>query len=116
MASLMGGLLLWFDREGPCGCRIELTVRQTFFLSQTLALVSVGTGRLASAVAMSEARRQSSWESVSWMVSCLCGLWVVAETLLAAVSCAYDETKGRFVCAGEVSVVFQGRGMGDERS
>lgn len=102
-------------REDPFRSELELTDWQTFFLSQALAVVSVGTGRLASAVAMSEARRQSSWESVSWMVSCLCGLWIVAETLLAAMSCAYDETKGRFVCVEEVSVIFQGRGMGDDR-
>lgn len=103
-------------REDPFQSELELTGRQTFFVSQASALVSVGTGRLASAVALSEGVRQSSWESASWFMCCLCGVWIVAETLLATVSCAYDETKGRFVCAGEVSVMFQGRGMGGERS
>jgi hypothetical protein len=116
MASLVGESLLWFDRGGPFRCELELTIRQTFFLSQALALVSVGTGRLASAVALSEAGRQSSWELASWIGSCLCGLWIVAETLLATVSCSYDETEGRFVCFGQVSSMARGRGTDDVRS
>jgi hypothetical protein len=37
------------------------------------------------------------------MWPCLCGLWIVAETMLATVRCAHDETKSRFVCPAEVS-------------
>ena len=97
LASLIRELLLWFDEEHPFRYKLELTVRQTFFVSQASALVSVGAARLASAVALSEVGQHTRWESASWMWSSLCGLWVVAETLLATVSCSYDETKGRFV-------------------
>jgi hypothetical protein len=116
MASLIGELLLWFDRKHPFRYKLELTVGQAFFVSQASALASVGTARLASAVALSEVRRHTKWESASWVWSFLCGMWIVAETLLATVSCSYDETKGRFVCAGEVSAMAQGRAMAKSRS
>jgi hypothetical protein len=116
MASLIGGLLLWFDEKHPFRYKLELTVRQTFFVSQALALASVGTARLASAVGLSEVRQHTKWESASWVWSSVCGVWIVVEMLLATISCPYDETKGRFACAEEVSVMARGRAMGESKS
>jgi hypothetical protein len=67
-------------------------------------LVSVGTGRFASAMLMREVlERQSKWRLASCIWSCLCGLWIAAEAMLATIACAYDQTQSRFVCPVEVS-------------
>lgn len=89
-----------------------------FFWSQASASGSVGTGRLASAVFMGEMLEWQSekrfskghvlrWQSerrlASCLWSCLCGLWFVAEVMLATIECTHDVTQSRFVCPAEVS-------------
>lgn len=96
--------LLRFDRLCSWLCKPALTVKQTLFWSQASALCSVGTGRVASAVLMGKALgRQSGWRLASCMWSCLCGLWVAAEVMLATIGCGYDEMGGIFVCPAEAS-------------
>ena len=103
--------LLRSDRLCPWLWKPALTIEQMFFWSQVLALGSVGTGRLTSAVLRGQVLRgqalekQSEWRlaSWSWMWPCLCGLWVVAEVMLATIRCGYGETGSRFVCPAEVS-------------
>jgi len=92
--------------------------KQMLHWSQASALGSVGTGRLASAALMGEMlgwqsekrfsrgdvlRWQSERRLASCAWSCLCGLWVVAEVMLATVECTRNGPQSRFVCPAEVS-------------
>lgn len=106
-ASSRAKRLLWFDRYSRYPSELELTVKQTFFLSQASGLISVGTGRLATTILLFEAlNRQGKWRSASWVGSCLCGLWTLSQAALSVWGYAFDNTEGSSVRPGEVHPPF----------